>query len=1216
MIHMSDDGRPALSAVDTLDVLNSMLEPLSIMRAVRDENQEIVDFEWVYINQAGANEILLPIEALMGHRLLEVLPEHRDGLFDVYKDVVETGQPFAGKELGYDDNWGTQDVIPRIYDIRATKVDDGFAVSWNDVTEAVERRHMLADSNQELSSYKKIVDLAGMGIWVLDGSGCTTYANHAMGAMLGVEAAELVGRSITEFMDEPARQEARTRLAVRAQGVAESHEFRFQRTDGTELWTMVSATPLMVGSQFQGSIGLVTDISVERAERLARERAESLYVQATEGAAIGQALVALDGTFTHVNPALCSITGYPAQELVGRTFQEITLADDLESDVHQAQALAAGEIPSYEMDKRYVRKDGQIVWVRLHGSVVRDADDVPVMFAAQIADIQAEKKAEEALIESERAFRLLAENASDVVVQVDDDGKRTWVSDSVTEFLGWSPEEYLAMSDSELFHPEDLQRLADLRGEFASSGAQVLNANEFRLLHKGGHWVWISARSRQLPRGGRIASMRIVDREIRARLALQASQAEFQLLAENASDAVLRLSVDGTIEWVSPSVSRLLGWHPDSLIGVDANSLIHPNNRDELRANRQAVDEGKPRNWHTRVRREDGSYCWVFAAARRITGPEGEGIGRIICWTNAESEMRTRRALSESERQYRLIADNAGDMVMRIRNGRFTWLSPSVAVVLGHDPDSLVGSLWSELVHPDEHDIVVDSLGSVESGRDVLLRARLNVRHHGWVWTEAHASPYYDDAGAIDGAIVIGRDISNQVEAEQAAQDAAADLAFRSSHDLLTGLRNRAEVFDFLERSLAGSEPKQKVGVLFIDVDRFKEINDGISHAAGDIVLTQIADQLSCLVRPTDLIGRLGGDEFAAVLTGLSNKQDAIDTAERIRSKIAGALYEAEGRSVRITLSIGVALARRSSTAASLLSEADAALYRAKGSGRNRWEVADEAMRTEATRRVDIVGNIRGALESGDFHAWFQPIVNLQTGDVIGYESLARWTNSDGSTQDAVEFIGIAEESGLICDIGRAVISEAVARLAELPADQFLAVNASPTEVSAPGFAEELLRQINRRGANPHQLVVEITEQSLLNLGPSSRSGLAALHAAGIGIHVDDFGTGYSSLSTLRDYPITGIKLDRSFTTQLTMDQDGPAARLVSGIGELAQRLGLQRIAEGVETSEQARMLIDLGWTQGQGWLFGAATPPANYPTMLDGDTRTDELNNYPPRRD
>ena len=807
---------------------STMLEPLAILAPVRNDSGVIVDFEFCYFNEAGAAALPVPAESLMGGRLCDRLPSHTNGLLEAYSHVVETGEPFIGHEVNYEADWEHDSAPPRVFNIRATKVEDGLAIIWHDVTDIVDSRHRLNQANKQLELDKQVVEEAAEGIWVVDAKRRTTFVNDSMANMLGVDRAAMLGTDPFLFMDHTGQQHAKAMLDPTVNDLPNTFTFRLVDSEGEEVWTQMTVTPLTSPDGVsRGGFALVTNISANVRANQRRNIAESMFEKATESAPIGQAIVGLDGTFLEVNSALCVMTGYKKDDLIGMTFQEITHPDDIEADVKQADSLADGLIPSYTMDKRYIRADGSIVWVQLHVSAVRDEDGEAIHFVKQILNIDKQRKAEEAVT----------------------------------------------------------------------------------------------------------------------------------------------------------------------------------------------------------------------------------------------------RALER--------------------------------------------------------------------------------------------------------------------------------LAYRSSHDPLTDLPNRAKFLSFLNGEMH-SDRGTSLAVLFIDVDQFKEVNDGISHSSGDAVLVDVGSRIRSCIREGDVVGRIGGDEFAVVATDVNDTETAMDLAQRIRESIAERPFETDGARLHITVSIGVARSWVSATPQEILSRADAALHLAKARGRNCCQLADRQMLEQARARLDMVHRLHEGIDRDEFRAWAQPIIDLESGETVGHEVLARWL-TDGSVRPAEEFISTAEDSGLLSTIGGSVIHEALERFAESGKQGFLTINASPSQLRVPDFANSILAQLAMSGTSPTRLIVEITEHSLLGNEMVIIENLVEFHRNRIRLYIDDFGTGYSSISTLRDYPISGMKLDKSFSRLLMSNPSGSIVHLVSGLSELAHHLHLDRIAEGVESRECAQRLLELGWTRGQGYHFGHAEAMGpDHPTLSD----------------
>ena len=421
------------------------------------------------------------------------------------------------------------------------------------------------------------------------------------------------------------------------------------------------------------------------------------------------------------------------------------------------------------------------------------------------------------------------------------------------------------------------------------------------------------------------------------------------------------------------------------------------------------------------------------------------------------------------------------------------------------------------------------------------------------------------------------------VTAEHEAQE---QLRYQAFHDALTGLRNRAWILDVLEVDLAeAGRSGTQVGVFFIDLDNFKLVNDSLGHAAGDEVLAAVARRLESSLRPGDRVGRFGGDEFVVVVPHVSGPRDVEHVAERISEAVAHELV-VQGHRIVPTASMGIAVSGPASTAESLLRDTDLALFRAKGAGRARWHFFDEAMHEQAVARLTVEDELRRALAAREFVVHYQPIVRLSDNVVTGHEALVRWQHPTRGLIAPLEFLPVAEESGLIVALGRQVLDSVCERLAESPGLGPVNVNVSAVEVSSRDWASDFVAAAHRHGVDPSRLVVEVTETAVLSMLDATRSDLVRLRELGVGVQVDDFGTGFSSISLLRDLPVTGLKLDAGFVRDLT-DGSSPADALAAGVAGLASGLHLMSIAEGVETAEQLAILREQGWSHGQGYLFG-----------------------------
>ena len=458
------------------------------------------------------------------------------------------------------------------------------------------------------------------------------------------------------------------------------------------------------------------------------------------------------------------------------------------------------------------------------------------------------------------------------------------------------------------------------------------------------------------------------------------------------------------------------------------------------------------------------------------------------------------------------------------------------------------------------------------------------------------------DSGEKGSVLLAGWDLTAERETQQ-------QLRHHATHDTVTGLPTRALFLEHLHHALARLDrlPAACASVLFIDLDRLKHVNDAYGHAAGDQLLAAVAERLRHAVRPQDVVARLGGDEFTVLLEDTSDRGQAVAIAERCLTLIADD-YPIAGSTVNVTASIGIAAAGAGAVAADVLGQADAAMYRAKANGRNRIEFPDNPQPLHLGARAALERQLAGALERGELRVYYQPIVDLADGSVTAGEALLRWVHPEHGLLTAGEFIDIAEEAGFIRRIGEWVCDTVTADLAAwdrngTPVGQVY-LNIAAQQLADGTFVNHLARSLRRHALSAHRVCLEITETEIMS-SRSTLEHLHALHELGCPLVVDDFGTGYSSLSRLIDLPVDTVKIDRSFIAGVGLDPRPTA--VVSATLLLAHDLRQGSIAEGVETAQQHRWLIEAGCTHAQGFLLGAPQPAEAF---IDLTTRT---NNRPP---
>jgi diguanylate cyclase (GGDEF)-like protein len=456
-------------------------------------------------------------------------------------------------------------------------------------------------------------------------------------------------------------------------------------------------------------------------------------------------------------------------------------------------------------------------------------------------------------------------------------------------------------------------------------------------------------------------------------------------------------------------------------------------------------------------------------------------------------------------------------------------------------------------------------------------------------------------------------DISARKRAEEELRRAAM-------HDGLTGLVNRASFLEYLERAVARVQrrPDRAVGLLFLDLDRFKQVNDSLGHLAGDRLLASIARRLQGCVRPGDVLARLGGDEFAVLLDDIRDPTDATRVAERMQ-EVLHMPFLSEGTEIVVSASIGIAFGGIGLEGPEdLLRDADLAMYRAKATGKARFEVFDVGLRASERARAGLENDLRRALDRGELRVHYQPIVNASDGRIVAFEALARWAHPQRGLLNAASFIPLAEESGTITALGRWVLREALRQLhawqRDYPASPPLtvSVNLSPREVLQPRLATAVAEALRQADVPAQSLSLEITESLFIDGGETAVATLHELAALGVRLHLDDFGIGYSSLSYLHRFPISAVKIDRYFVNRIDAAE---CEAIVRSVVELSKRLGMDAIAEGAESDAQSDRLRAIGCRLLQGYACARPMPPNDMEALLARERRVpiDTLGALPP---
>ncbi|MCC6339215.1 MAG: EAL domain-containing protein [Acidimicrobiia bacterium] len=657
------------------------------------------------------------------------------------------------------------------------------------------------------------------------------------------------------------------------------------------------------------------------------------------------------------------------------------------------------------------------------------------------------------------------------------------------------------------------------------------------------------------------------------------------VLTEHSPLGILELDDEGYVLYQNPAWLEIVGLDVKAL-GISILDLIHGEERHVLdRELARAGQDGEAFGITVHHERPDGTLLWLRGQGRLLPGPERHwmvAVQDVSREVEARESTERLTTLLEAATDLVVVADPAGGLLHVNRIGR-------AMLGLGADASARDRS-FLELFDPTSRERLRDRAlpALVEDGR---WRGDLRATPVGGEPLPMSVVLLAHGAAGQPFAYfsAIGRDISDLEEAKAA-------LVRQATHDALTGLPNRVLAMDRLGHALErASRTGTMVAALFLDLDRFKVVNDSLGHEVGDVLLVEAAARLVASVRTQDTVARLGGDEFLVVCEDV----EELATVEAIAERILDSLHEPltlAGREVYVDASIGIALSRAvDDDAEALLRDADVAMYRAKDAGRGRYEVFDGAMRAWAAERLDTEVALRHAVERGEIEVHYQPEVTVSDGSLVGFEALVRWRRPGHGLVPPAGFVVLAEETGLIHELGAHVLERACDALVDWDAsvpgrrDVRIAMNLSGRQLAHAGTAPTIRSIIDRTSVDPSRITLEITESVFLEDPDAARRVLEELRSIGLRIAIDDFGTGYSSLAYLQRFPIDIVKIDRFFVREL--DGSTRGSEIVAAIAHLAHALGFEVVAEGVETVEQLAVLRELGVDLAQGYLFGRPVP-------------------------
>lgn len=950
------------------------------------------------------------------------------------------------------------------------------------------------------------------------------------------------------------------------------------------------------GSIFAGMV-LWRDVTESKIANDAITQSEARYRQLFENANDIIYVHDLEGNYISINQAGERIFGYSRDEALSLNMRSVIVPEHAELVKLQLAKKIAGDTDQtvYEVD--CLRKDGSRATLEVNSSVITK-DGVPIAVQGIARDITERKATEQALRKSEEnlaaaqrithlgSWELEINNVNDA-----NDNVVTW-SDEVYRIFGYEPQE-VEISSSFIYdavHPDDRERVSQCFSEavltrrFLDLEARiVLPDGRVRLLSGKAETVYDDSTCVPVKMVGTVQD--ITERHD-AEEALKVSESRFRDLFENANDLIYTHDLNGNFTSLNRAGEIITGYTREEALTKNIAQVVAPEFLSKARTMTARKLEGQiPGTYEIEIIAKNGERVVLEISTRLIVVdglPVGvQGIGRDIT-QRRKAEISLHNALSLLSSTFESTAD--GIVVMSLEREIVT-CNRKFVEMWGIDDDvidSRDGQRLIELITEQIRDSedFHRQLEAVYSDPEAVATEILELKD-GRIF-ERYSQPQYLEGKPV-GRVACFRDITERTQAEER-------LRHYALHDTLTDLPNRVSFMNHLRQAVERSDNSSfaKFAVLFLDLDRFKVINDSLGHAVGDKLLIAIAERLTSCVRPGDVVARLGGDEFTILLNRSGETSEVISVAERLQARISEP-FRIDNYEVFTTASIGIIVSsdvhRR---AEDFLRDADAAMYRAKEAGKARHEIFDTEMHVRNMNLLQVETDLRHAVERNEFEVLYQPIVEMATGRVKEFEALIRWRHPVHGLVGPNEFVSVAEETGLIIPIGKWILEESCRQIAEwqrrFQIDLAVSVNLSAKQLMHPNLTSQVKEIIADTNLKPSQLKLEVTESTVMEHSERSLKVLSDLDQLGVNLSTDDFGTGYSSLSYLQRFPFERLKIDRSFINM--MDTDAKSGAIVKTILMLGENLNIEVVAEGIETVSQLEKLRSLGCSIGQGFLF------------------------------
>ncbi|MHB8138036.1 MAG: sensor domain-containing protein [Smithellaceae bacterium] len=1132
--------------------------------------------------------------------------ENAEHVLQSFNEVYQTGKPVKNCSWLLIRKNGTKTYFETSIAVRKDSSGNtiGFRGVGHDSTERKRAEQALQKSEEK---YRSILENIEDGYIEVDLKGNFIFVNEASCKIQGCTRDEILKMNYRELMDKENAQKIFARYnKVYTTGESDKDaRYEVITKSGQRKYLESSITPMKDESgRIYAFRGIIRDRTERRAAEEALRQSEEKYRNILESIEDGYFETDIAGNFVLFNDALCRIFASPKDELMKMSYKQYTDKENGRKLFQVFNECYRTGMPVKTHDLDFIRSDGTIRTIGISVSPVKNSKGESTGFRGIARDITERKQSEEALRQSEDKYRTILESIEEGYFEVDLGGNMTFFNDSMCRIWGYPKEELMGMNNRQFTDEENAKKLYQTFNEVYRTGISS-KAFDWQIIRKDGTVVYIEATTslRKDSAGNAIGfrgTVHNITERKEAEEAQRQSEEKYRSILENIRESYFEVDLYGNFTFFNDSLCRLTGCSREELVGMNySNFSDEETSKIVFQTFHKVYKTGEPSegfDWPTT--RKDGVKIYVSASISLRKDPTGKPVGFRGVLRDVTERKDAEEALRQSEERHRSIIEQMHDGYFEIDlAGNFVHFNEAACRTYGYTKEELTGLNYKQYTDKETGGKLFEVFTELyRTGIPVDAHALELIRKDGTrTFNEISVSLAKNAKGEVTGFRGIARDITERKRSEE-------QIKHMATHDALTGLPNRVMFGQLLNHAIRSAKRhKRQLAVLFIDLDRFKIINDTLGHEAGDLLLQTIAARFTKTLRAVDVVGRLGGDEFVVLIEEVDNSNQLVSVAQKI---LSAALKPVTllGEECRVTASIGISLyPKDAEDEQSLMKTADKAMYFAKEEGKNNYQFYAESMKSQSIEQLSLETHLRLALERNELSLNYQAMLDFKTGAINGVEALLRWHSPFLGDVTPAKFIPVAEETGLIVPIGQWVMKTACAQNVAWQKQGLpcvcMAVNLSLRQLLDENLIEDIKTALNDSGMAPNLLELEITESMVMHNPVRMVAILMKIKNMGIRLAIDDFGTGYSSLAQIKHFPVDTLKIDRSFIRDIPEDAEDKA--ITEAIIAMGKTLSLKVVAEGVETQEQMDFLRQRSCDEMQGYYFSKPVTPEKFADLL-----------------